>query len=239
MSWNAHHTRDYIDFQLQVRSTGWVGIGFDADPGTMKNADIYLARVVNGRVEVRDSYALDVGRPALDEDLEGGSSDVFDVFGAEVDGITTIRFSRKLQSDDAWDKDIPSDDFIKVIFAFNPDTDELFYHGPTRSSARIIRFVPPPTVPPTPFDHVHTSEVVIIVLGVLTGICALIMLVIFLCTIVKPKWFHYQSVLFCQVILGGILISYVADVLFLVHPEDAVCTAIPWIIGVAFVLVFG
>ena len=208
----------------------------------MENADILLSRVVHGRVEVRDSYALDVGPPELDDGSEtgilNGTSDVYDVFGSEIDGVTTIRFSRKLRTGDIWDKVIPSDDFIKVIFAFNPDTDELFYHGPTRSAERSIRFVPPPTIPPTPYDHVDTSTAVIIAMAVLTGVCASVMLAVLLITFIKPKWFHYQSVLFCQVILAGILISYVADVLFLLHPEDGVCTAIPWVVGVAFVLVF-
>lgn len=30
---------------------------------------------------------------------------------------------------------------MKVIFAFNPDTDEFLYHGPTRSAAARINFL--------------------------------------------------------------------------------------------------
>lgn len=54
-SLNSNDT--YIRFQMQVKTTGWVGLGFNSNPGTMKGGDYYLGRVfANGTAEVQPFF---------------------------------------------------------------------------------------------------------------------------------------------------------------------------------------
>lgn len=118
-----------------------VGVGFEPNLNTMKNADIYICRVIgNNTAECIDSFARDVGVPTPDTEL-GGTDDIIWVRGTEQNGITTIEFRRKIDTSDSYDKPITAQD-MKLIFAFNPDTDEFLYHGPTRSASVTVNLRP-------------------------------------------------------------------------------------------------
>ena len=93
-----------------------VGIGFEPDENTMKNADIVLCKVVNNITYVTDSFALDVGvsficfinfyglileKPPKADIEVGGKDDILWFRGSEVDGLTTIEFRRKLDTGDS------------------------------------------------------------------------------------------------------------------------------------------
>lgn len=80
----------------QCRNHGWAGVGFWADPWTMKNADIHLCTMTNGSWEILDAYALDVGPPTSDVTLPGGTYDLFDTSASWENGVTTCQFSRFL-----------------------------------------------------------------------------------------------------------------------------------------------
>eukprot|EP01088_Endostelium_zonatum_P011568 TRINITY_DN25716_c0_g1_i1.p2 TRINITY_DN25716_c0_g1~~TRINITY_DN25716_c0_g1_i1.p2 ORF type:complete len:1320 (-),score=285.30 TRINITY_DN25716_c0_g1_i1:4094-8053(-) len=176
LSWELNQKDDTITWMIQSRSNGWIGIGWSADDGTMKNADIVLCSKTMG---VRDSYALDVGVPTLDIDLPGGRNSVTNVFFMRNDSITTCIFTKpRTPSGDPWDKPI-GPGFVKTIFAFNPTTDELVYHGPTRSASMYIDYLGV-GIPPEPNSD-DTGKIVGIVLGaslggVVVGFCCLIIL---------------------------------------------------------------
>lgn len=106
LSWRLNVAETEITFLIQARSNGWIGIGFDPLPNTMKGADIILCRIrpENGAGECRDSYAADVGVPTLDTEL-GGKSDVKDVEIVQENGYTSALFTRALNTGEAaWDK---------------------------------------------------------------------------------------------------------------------------------------
>ena len=79
--------------------------------------------------------------PKFDSEI-GGTNDIIWYSGSEVDGLTTVEFRRKWTTNDKYDKPIRDNSEMKVIFAFNPDTDEYLYHGPTRSANSRINFRP-------------------------------------------------------------------------------------------------
>ena len=97
----------------------------------MKWGDIILAAVYpNGTLSISDRYAQDVGLPALDTDI-GGSNNLIDYSGFEEEGLTVVRFSRKLDTSDPKDTKIHPG-LVELMFAFHPTSDIFVYHGPTR-----------------------------------------------------------------------------------------------------------
>jgi hypothetical protein len=222
---------DEIQFMIQAAVTGWVGIGFDADPNTMKNADIYIGRVTD-RVELYDTYALDVGLPTGDKEL-GGSRDILFLSGSEENGVTTIEFRRKLVTGDKWDKDILNRQ-TKVIFAYNPDTDDFLYHGPTRSAATTINFM---RSRPRFADYSTGIRAAVIALAAIG--CALVAVLVFVVLKFKDKFFFYTQI-FCVLIAIGGLFGYVSMIL-LVSPANSTgaCISRVWLLGYAYIFIFG
>lgn len=254
--WRFLNEGSEIEFQLQVVATGWVGIGFEPYPNTMRGADIYFCRVFdnNGTVEVRDSYAMDVGPPRLDidacEDWNGdgryeesecfGTDDVLHEYdyGVQNDttGITVIRFRRRVDTGDRFDKPIPYDQEIQTIFAFNPDTDNFRYHGPTRSPKASINYYIGPFAP---YEYSKVSLAVRIFIGVMGGIGVVLVLFLLLLLAVKTEHFRFMAPMFVTVLLVGAAVAYSALFTLVEQPpSDAACVAFPWLAGIGFVLLF-
>ena len=208
-----------------------MGIGFDADPGTMKNADIYIGRFTN-KVELYDRYALDVGVPTEDASL-GRTNDILFLDGSEQDGVTTIEFRRKIDTGDKWDKPITSGD-VKVIFAYNPDTDEFLYHGPTRSSTARINFL---QTKPAYQDYNMGVRATIIVLASLG--CVLVAVLVYIIVRYKKKFHIYTPVFSVLIAIGGLL-GYISMILLVVPSHsDAACVSRIWLLGYAYIFIFG
>eukprot|EP00005_Dracoamoeba_jomungandri_P001442 CAMPEP_0174255292 /NCGR_PEP_ID=MMETSP0439-20130205/4639_1 /TAXON_ID=0 /ORGANISM="Stereomyxa ramosa, Strain Chinc5" /LENGTH=950 /DNA_ID=CAMNT_0015337415 /DNA_START=280 /DNA_END=3132 /DNA_ORIENTATION=+ len=180
---NNKRAEEVVQFQIQVRTAGWAGFGLYPYPNTMKGADIMLCRQVPGEDgvwEFRDSKALDVGIPALDEDL-GGTNDFFDTSASLVDGILTCRWSRNVETGDEYDHDIRDGDADNIIFAFHPDSYELAYHGPTRSAAISLDLLDYPDEGDGSSDN--TGAIIGGVLGAFFGLCCLLLLVLLILAI--------------------------------------------------------
>eukprot|EP01097_Dermamoeba_algensis_P005564 TRINITY_DN3535_c0_g1_i1.p1 TRINITY_DN3535_c0_g1~~TRINITY_DN3535_c0_g1_i1.p1 ORF type:complete len:537 (-),score=96.12 TRINITY_DN3535_c0_g1_i1:120-1730(-) len=230
LSWTYDEPNKMVNFQLQVVTTGWIGIGFDADPGTMKNADIILCRIFDdGTVEVRDSYALDVGVPTLDVEL-GGTDDITKKSGETINGMTTVKFSRPVNSGDKWDKPIRNE-AQKVIFAFNALTKDLLYHGPTRSSQKYINLLSVKTVQ-------DTTDALLIISAIAIGVGILIAIVVLVFTFLYEEHFRIFSTLFVRISTLGAIMGFVSAILMLPRPTGHLCIASFWILGVAFYIVF-
>lgn len=54
----------------------------------------------------------------------GGTYDILEFSGEESGGVTTFRFTRKINTGDSQDYQIPPG-FVKVLFAFHPEEDEF------------------------------------------------------------------------------------------------------------------
>jgi Animal haem peroxidase/7 transmembrane sweet-taste receptor of 3 GCPR/DOMON domain len=239
MWWTVDATRGVIDFEFQIFALGWFGVGFhrDEEVHTMKGADIVLMRVLDngdgsGTVEARDSFALDVGVPTLDTDLAGGTDDVFDVAGEQGAGWSRVRFSRRLDTGDA-DFDRPiRDGLTNVIFAYNPDTDELRYHGPTRNANNLINF----------YEGQELVELPVAV-QVIVGIAGSVglLLVVFFAIVIYTHYEHFrysQPPIIAFILLGASLL--LGGVLTLIKdaPNSASCIAYIWLVGIGFAVFY-
>eukprot|EP01121_Diplochlamys_sp_Union-15-3_P013982 TRINITY_DN4418_c0_g3_i2.p1 TRINITY_DN4418_c0_g3~~TRINITY_DN4418_c0_g3_i2.p1 ORF type:complete len:409 (+),score=36.95 TRINITY_DN4418_c0_g3_i2:52-1227(+) len=196
----------------------------------MKGADIVLCRFVNGVAECRDSYALDVGIPTLDTDL-GGTNDVFDVKGRIEGDFVIFSFQRRLTTSDSWDKIIHPGD-IRIIYAYHPYTNQLVYHGPTRSSSEVITFIPALIIRDLPL----VLKILAIVVASIGAIWSIFISVIIQ---VYPAYFRYRDPLFCQLILLGSLVCYASVFVLIPEPNTVLCTINVWFIGLGYILIFG
>jgi hypothetical protein len=253
----------YITFMLKGKATGWFGMGFHPDnPGSMKGADLYFCRVwdANLTAECRDSFALDVGPPRMDPDANGAPFDGKTLSGCE-DSLyygagrtrdtadpeffggyqqtseTTIWFTRKLNTgDNDCDKQIPYNGFIQLIFAFNPTTDEMKYHGPTRSPNQTVNFF---SGIYTIYPEDATPIGLLIVIGICAGLGILFCLLILVLIAAKTEHFRFMSPPFCACIVIGAIVCYGAMFTLLQAPvTTASCTVYIWMAGVGFVFMF-
>ncbi len=127
-----------IKMAMVGQTDGWVAIGFDPTTA-MKGADIIIGSVDSeGNVLVEDTYGTEpFGDHPSDISL-GGTDDIL-AFGGTTDGsITTIEFERKLVSSDGFDKDIPADGKVKIIWAISGGDD--FVQGHTSRGTGEINF---------------------------------------------------------------------------------------------------
>jgi len=124
-----------ITVEVKGKSTGWVGWGL-SPTGDMEGADLMIGWVRNGTVHVYDFHATANTRPILDTD-----QDYTAISGKEEDGYTTIKFTRKLVTNNApQDGEVPDIDIeagkeYNIIWAWNDekpendDPEKIKYHG--------------------------------------------------------------------------------------------------------------
>ncbi|MGA1821284.1 MAG: Ig-like domain-containing protein [Thermoplasmatota archaeon] len=133
---------DLLLMGLEANTTGWISIGFG--PSTMmKDADMIIGWVDDqDRVYVIDAYSTGENGPhPPDEDL-GGTDDITDFGGGEVNGVTTIEFTRSANSTDLYDENLFPDQIIDIIWGYS-DSDEFDgYHDLNRGYVEDFEFNP-------------------------------------------------------------------------------------------------
>ena len=106
---------DTLRLAMKAKTNGYVAIGFDPAE-RMKDADIILGFVKDGKAVVADMYSTGVTGPHPPDDQQGGKNDVTVFGGSKKDGVTIIEFERKLVTGDSKDKIIKTGD-NKIIWA--------------------------------------------------------------------------------------------------------------------------
>ncbi|MFX0091729.1 MAG: DOMON domain-containing protein [Candidatus Hodarchaeota archaeon] len=110
---------DEIYFGIEGQTTGWVALGIDPIV-MMENADMIMGFVTNeGQVEILDAYSTGLTGPHPPDIELGGTNDILEYNGTENNGVTTIEVKRKLTTNDQYDKPVPSDRDIKIIWALS------------------------------------------------------------------------------------------------------------------------
>ncbi|MDR2549299.1 MAG: DOMON domain-containing protein [Desulfobulbus sp.] len=114
---------DNLAVKLSAPTTGWVAVGFNPTD-TMKDANIVIGYVKDGKVEISD----DVGtQPTMHgQDVSrGGTDNVTVIGGSETGNTTTLEFSIPLKSGDPNDGVIDPKADTKVMLAYGPDRDSF------------------------------------------------------------------------------------------------------------------
>ena len=145
-----------------------------------------MGRFVNDSFEVNDKWGKKPGRPEVDIEL-GGEDNILEYGGNRTNGITQMRFRRKLVTGDVWDHPILEGD-IMCIFAYNPTTDELKFHGIENAEQASVNF----------FEGTHKAKVMLLpyvhaVLMVFGWTFLIVFGVLIACFVPKSKykwWFN-------------------------------------------------
>jgi hypothetical protein len=126
LSWSKKG--DIVYFALSAETTGWVAIGID--PTTiMEHADMIFGWVDDtGKAHVVDAFATGPYGPHPSDESLGGKTNILDFAGTEQNGITTIEFSRKIDTKDRYDKIIHLDTGNKIIWSYGASDDIYQYH---------------------------------------------------------------------------------------------------------------
>lgn len=109
--------------RIAAPTTGWVAVGFNPTD-MMKDANIVIGYVKNGKVEISDDFGTRVTQHSSDE-KNGGTSNVTVVGGSESGNTTTLEFTIPLNSGDANDGVIDPQADTKVMLAYGPDRDSM------------------------------------------------------------------------------------------------------------------
>lgn len=109
--------------KISAPTKGWVGIGFNPTD-EMKDANIILGYVKNGKVEIEDDFGT---QPTvhLADTMKGGKSDVTVLGGTETGDTTTLEFSIPLNSGEPTDPAIDPEADTVVILAHGPNIDSF------------------------------------------------------------------------------------------------------------------
>jgi hypothetical protein len=109
---------DRIRIAFSLPGTAWVGLGLGA---SMTPADIVFGWVNgDGTFTIDDRWSFS-NYPLVDEAI-GGNNDLTDVYASQVNGVTTIWFTRKLNTGDKYDQIIYKNAKTNFIYGFQNGT---------------------------------------------------------------------------------------------------------------------
>ena len=135
--WNTDN--DFIYFGIRANTKGWLSIGLEPE-SRMNNADMILGMVENGEAVVSDQFSTGIYGPHIPDTELGGTDDIIEYDGREVDGVTVIEFKRSLDTGDEYDKNI-SGDSVSLIWSYGSDDDFTRKHIARNSSAVTIKIM--------------------------------------------------------------------------------------------------
>ncbi|HPF16847.1 MAG TPA: DOMON domain-containing protein [Thermotogota bacterium] len=117
--WKVISEKD-IYMAIRAKTTGWVAVGFSPS-FMMKDADIKIANIVDGKVTLEDHYGTSATGHRQDKENE-----IKTFAGTESDGWTFVEFIMPLNTSQADDKAIKLGEKTKVIIAYSSSTDVLW-----------------------------------------------------------------------------------------------------------------
>jgi hypothetical protein len=130
MQWKLEGENLHVRMAAAV--SGWVAVGFDPSR-RMKDSDIIIGYVQDGRVFVEDHFGTGATSHRPDAEL-GGRNDVMNAEGREENGITWIAFTIPLDSGDQYDKVLQPGNSYQVNLAAGGQDDFGNYHGTKRTA---------------------------------------------------------------------------------------------------------
>jgi hypothetical protein len=120
---------DRAHFGIRARTGGWVALGFEPTRA-MADADMIFGWVVPGEgTSARDCYSTGLFGPHPRDQELGGTQNILTSAGKEEGGLTTFEFSRALVTADPYDKPLPRQGKIRIIWAYGGSDDYLQIHS--------------------------------------------------------------------------------------------------------------
>jgi len=107
---------EFLYMALKGNTSGWLSVGFEPEEW-MKNADMIIGLVENGKAIVQDEFSTGNYGPHASDTQLGGSDDILEYGGKEKNGQTIIEFKRKMNTGDKFDKAFVSGQKVSIIWA--------------------------------------------------------------------------------------------------------------------------
>lgn len=121
---------DVIYIGLEAPAQGYLAWGIEVEVEGVDRYDIVMGFVKDGELATVDVFASEPHpghRPDVDQ---GGTDDILAAAGSEANGVTTIEFSRKLNTGDEFDNAIV-EGALETYIAYHREADDFTsYHGP-------------------------------------------------------------------------------------------------------------
>jgi len=126
---------DHFFMALKGETTGWLAIGFEPTI-QMQDADMIFGWVEGGEATVQDLFSTGATGPHPPDTTLGGTDDIIEFDGTEIDGVTIIEFKRKLDTEDQYDHPLTQGQTINYIWAMaNSDNFDTKHNITTGNSA--------------------------------------------------------------------------------------------------------
>jgi hypothetical protein len=107
---------EHLFMALKGDTTGWISIGLE--PTTrMQDADMIFGWVEDDVATVQDLFSTGPTGPHPPDTTLGGTNDIIEFEGTEIDGVTIIEFKRKLDTGDQYDHSLAEGQTIDFIWA--------------------------------------------------------------------------------------------------------------------------
>ncbi|EDV25400.1 uncharacterized protein TRIADDRAFT_55459 [Trichoplax adhaerens] len=152
MHWSFNNQDKIMQFTVEVKTTGWIGFGISPYTGQMPGSDVVIGWVdSNGKAYLQDRFANGRTLPALDD-----NQDYKLISGIEKNGMTTLKFSRKFNTEDP--KDLPLEGgTTRLIWAYNNNdppsqTNIPMHHKMGSRSVNLFNAMPEIDKPKLPDD---------------------------------------------------------------------------------------
>ena len=126
---------DIIKMGLSAEARGLVAIGWEPTR-RMLDADMIIGYREGSTFSLHDTISVGETGPHPDDVDEGGTYDIREYSVGEVGGVTTIEFTRLLDTGDDMDNPIPTSGVVKFIWATS-DTDDFTAYHARRGTAQI------------------------------------------------------------------------------------------------------
>jgi hypothetical protein len=124
----------YLYMALSGSTNGWISVGFEPSEW-MKDADIILTAVENGKAVILDEYSIGNYGPHVNDTDLGGTNDILAFGGKEEKGVTVVEFKRKLNTGDKFDKTFMPGQEISMIWAMANLKDHQIKHNVAKGEA--------------------------------------------------------------------------------------------------------
>jgi hypothetical protein len=126
ISWKNDANLLYV--ALNGSTKGWISLGFEPTVW-MKDADIIMGSVENGKAIVFDENCTGNYGPHLNDTELEGTYDILEFGGEEHGNRTVIEFKRKMNTGDRFDKAFIPGQNVSIIWAMADKTSEEVKHN--------------------------------------------------------------------------------------------------------------
>ena len=133
VSWKLE--KEYIQFEMEAPTNGWVAIGFN-ETTSLACTYLLMGRIRNGKTEVVEHYTEKPGNYKPIADL-GIPNQVISISGHEKGNLTKLKFSIPISKSSKYHKHLSTETKWTLLLAYSVD-DDFQHHSIMRTSMEII-----------------------------------------------------------------------------------------------------